>query len=144
MGELIIWGIVTGCGLGVLYGLFRVFRLATSFHLLFDILFWILSAFVVFSYMLVFNNGSVRALHLLMILLGFMLYSLTLGALFSRIEIAISKKIKIRLKKLRNSLKSFKKVLQNFSNIYYNKWQVKFKKNKNVNGDVNDGENEEA
>ena len=73
-----------------------------------------------FSYLLIFNNGEIRWIYLVTILVGFLAYILSFGKLFLPIQKTIAKKVKIRLKK-------FKKVLQLPYLLYYN-IKVKFKK----------------
>lgn len=116
MVEALFYAVLLGVALGLVYDLFRVFRLIFKLDFLFDFVFWLISAFVVFSYLLIFNNGSVRAIYLISILIGFALYIFTLGYVTNQIEIKIAKFIKKRLKRLN----IFKKVLQFVNDVYYN------------------------
>ena len=59
-------------------------------------------------------------LNFVLIFIGFLLYTFTLGYVTKAIEIKLSKKIKIQLNKVKNVLKSFKKVLHSSHSIYYN------------------------
>lgn len=113
MGEGFVYALVTGAALGVLYDFLRFIRLAFNSRFFIDFLFWILSAFAVFSYLIIFNSGAVRAQPLILILLGFIAYIFTLGKITVGFEKAAAKKIK-------NRLKSFKKVLQLLHRVYYN------------------------
>jgi len=113
VGEGFVYALVTGVVLGVLYDFLRLIRLAFNSRFFIDFLFWILSAFAVFSYLILFNSGAVRAQPLILILLGFIAYIFTLGKITVKFEKAAAKKIK-------NRLKSFKKVLQLLHRVYYN------------------------
>lgn len=132
MVEALFYAVLLGAALGLVYDIFRIFRLTFGLNFLFDFLFWIISAFAVFSYLLIFNNGSVRAIYLMSVLLGFLLYIFTLGYVTNQIERKIAKFIKIRLKRLN----IFKKVLQFVNDVYYN---VKVKLFKTSRTDI-DGE----
>ena len=59
-------------------------------------------------------------INFLLIFIGFLLYTFTLGYVTKNIEVRLAKKIKFWLKRVKNRIKSFKKVLQSFYNIYYN------------------------
>lgn len=102
-----------------------------------------MSAFAVYSYLLIFNNGSVRAIYLLFISAGYLLYIFTLGYADREIEKKTARLIKIRLKKVKNKLKSFKKVLQSVSNLYYNVRARLFGKAGRRNKDGNAGDSDE-
>lgn len=79
-----------------------------------------LTSIVVFCYLLIFNNGSIRAIYIVLIFIGFVLYIFTLGYVTKPLEMKIAKKMKFCRKKVKKVLKSFKKVLQSIYNIYYN------------------------
>ena len=113
MAEALFYAVFVGVGLGVLLDFFRLPRLVLRDRFFFDLLFWLISSIVVFCYLLIFNNGSVRVIYLLFILLGFLFFTFTVGRYTKEMHISLAKKIKIRLK-------SFKKVLQKIYNIYYN------------------------
>lgn len=120
MAEAIFYAVFTGIALGVLYDFFRLMRFVFNSALFFDLLFWFISAFVCFSFLLVFNNGSVRGIYFVSMFAGYMIYILSAGKITLNIEKAIAKKVKIWLKKVKKSLKSFKKVLQLPYSLYYN------------------------
>ncbi len=113
MAENIFYAVLVGGVLGLLFDFFRLPRLIFNDKFFFDFLFWIVSAFTVFCYLLIFNSGSIRMIYLLFIFLGFLLVIFTLGYVTKPIQEAIAKKIK-------KWLKSFKKVLQKLYNILYN------------------------
>lgn len=120
MGEALFYAFFVGIGFGIYYDILRLFRLTVGLDLFFDFLFWVSCSFVTFSYLLIFNNGEIRWIYLVTILVGFLAYILSFGKLFLPIQKTIAKKVKIRLKK-------FKKVLQLPYLLYYN-IKVKFKK----------------
>lgn len=120
MGEALFYAFFVGIGFGIYYDILRLFRLTVGLDLFFDLLFWVSCSFVTFSYLLIFNNGEIRWIYLVTILVGFLVYTLSFGKLFLPIQRTIAKKVKIRLKK-------FKKVLQLPYLLYYN-IKVKFKK----------------
>lgn len=120
MAEGLYFALFTGILLGVLYDVFRFFRLTFNSNFLLDFLFWIVTAFAVFSFLLIFNNGEIRGIYFVLIFAGFVFYILTLGYVTKNIEMKFAKKVKIQLKKMKNKLKSFKKVLHFVNDIYYN------------------------
>ena len=120
MGEALFYAFFVGIGFGIYYDILRLFRLTVGLDLFFDLLLWVSCSFVTFSYLLIFNNGEIRWIYLVTILVGFLVYILSFGKLFLPIQKTIAKKVKIRLKK-------FKKVLQLPYLLYYN-IKVKFKK----------------
>lgn len=111
MAEGLFYALLTGVLLGAVYDVFRFFRLIFNSNFILDFLFWILTAFAVFSFLLIFNNGEIRGIYLLLFFAGFVFYILTLGYVTKSIEVKFAKMVKIRLKKVKNKLKSFKKVL---------------------------------
>lgn len=120
MGEALFYAFFVGIGFGIFYDILRLFRLTVGLDLFFDLLFWVSCSFVTFSYLLIFNNGEIRWIYLVTILVGFLVYILSFGKLFLPVQKTIAKKVEIRLKK-------FKKVLQLPYLLYYN-IKVKFKK----------------
>ncbi|MGN1124234.1 MAG: spore cortex biosynthesis protein YabQ [Eubacterium sp.] len=120
MAEALFFAAAVGAALGLLYDFFRLLRLVLGCDFFLDFLFWILTSFAVFCYLLVFNNGAVRGIFLLFILTGFILYFFTIGYVTEGIEKKLAKKVKIQLKKVKKLLKSFKKVLQLPNKLYYN------------------------
>lgn len=68
-------------------------------------------------------------IYFLLIFIGFLLYTFTLGYVTKSLEIKLSKKIKKQLRKMKNVSKSFKKVLQSGRKVYYNIFTRKRKSN---------------
>ena len=111
MGEALFYAFFVGIGFGIYYDILRLFRLTAGLDLFFHLLFWVSCSFVTFSYLLIFNNGEIRWIYLVTILVGFLAYILSFGKLFLPIQKTIAKKVKIRLKK-------FKKVFPEMKNVY--------------------------
>lgn len=120
MVEQVCCAFILGIAIGGLYDLFRLIRYVTGKSFICDVLFWIISSFLVFSYFISYNDGNIRGLFLLTAFCGFLIYISTVGCVFNGMEIKFSRKIKNRLKMLNKKLKSFKKVLQSRYCIYYN------------------------
>ncbi len=144
MADAFLCAVLLGIAFGVLYDVFRFFRLILNDKFFLDFLFWIICAIAAFCYLLIYNNGEIRIIYFILIFTGMLFYLFTLGSVTKRIEIRISKKMKIRLKKVKKLFKSFKKVLHSKYNIYYNKLAKRMKpsrvKNKGENNDEKDEE----
>lgn len=136
MAENYFYAVVLGLALGVLLDIFRLCRLMINDKFFFDFVYWIISALCVFCYLLIFNNGEVRVMYILLIFFATVFYILTIGSVTKNAEIFISKKIKSFVKKVKKQLKSI-------YNLYYNKW-VKRKNVKTTDdkGEVYDQEDE--
>lgn len=89
------------------YDLFRVdrvlFKRSSIFVFLQDVLFWVISAFVFFSFSVVFSNGQIRGYLLFGTALGFLIFRLTISRLIWFLVRPLKKFIKI-LKKKYNQL----------------------------------------
>ena len=120
MVEALFYAFFVGTGLGFLYDLMRLFRLSFGGSLFFDLLFWLITSFVSFSYLLIFNDGAIKGIFLAFIFVGFTFYIISMGKISLPLEKRIAKKVKIRLKKVKKSLENFKKVLQLPRMLYYN------------------------
>lgn len=120
MAEALFYAFFVGTGLGFLYDLMRFFRLSFGGSLFFDLLFWLITSFVSFSYLLIFNDGAIKGIFLAFIFVGFTVYIISMGKISLPLEKRIAKKVKIRLKKVKKSLENFKKVLQLPRMLYYN------------------------
>ena len=93
MGEALFYAFFVGIGFGIYYDILRLFRLTVGLDLFFDLLFWVSCSFVTFSYLLIFNNGEIRWIYLVTILVGFLAYILSFGKLFLPIQKTIAKKV---------------------------------------------------
>ena len=106
MVEALFYAFFVGTGLGFLYDLMRFFRLSFGGSLFFDLLFWLITSFVSFSYLLIFNDGAIKGIFLAFIFVGFTVYIISMGKISLPLEKRIAKKVKIRLKKVKKSLKN--------------------------------------
>lgn len=79
------YAIFMGVVLGFIYDVFKfdriLFKRSMIFIFISDVLFWIISAFVIFSFCIVFSNGQVRGYIIFGSLIGFLIFKI----LFSRI-----------------------------------------------------------
>lgn len=82
--------VINGIGIGILFDIFRVLR--RSFHTLDmityieDILFWILAGCLTLFTIFTFNNGEIRLYIFLGILLGVVIYLLTISKYFIKLN----------------------------------------------------------
>ncbi len=120
MVEALLWAVAVGTALGILYDVLRFVRLLFNSRFFIDFLFWILAGLVIFSYLLVFNNGEVRSQYLFAVAFGFGAYVLTMGRLTLIPQKALAKKYRKYLRRVKNRLKKCKKVLQLPRTLYYN------------------------
>lgn len=125
-----------GAGLGVLYDVFRIIRLAFWHGKIVvavqDILFWILAAISTFLFMIMHTEGQIRFYVLLGELLGFTVYYFTIGMLvihMSRWIISLIKKVFMTLYKIfiRPFVKLFVFIFQKFR-VLFVRVVVKLKK----------------
>ena len=79
MVEALFYAFFVGMGLGFLYDLMRFFRLSFGGSLFFDLLFWLITSFVSFSYLLIFNDGAIKGIFLVFIFVGFTVYIITVS-----------------------------------------------------------------
>ena len=116
-----LYSLLPGILIGVIYGLFKLLRTVFNFSNVMtfaaDVAFMIISAVLIYLYILAFLSGYVRLYLLPGILAGFLAYRLTLGKLLckvyrpffmllKRLFSAVSKKIKIFAKKVLKKLRS--------------------------------------
>ncbi len=115
-----LYSLLPGILIGVIYGLFKLLRTVFNFSNVMtfaaDVAFMIISAVLIYLYILAFLSGYVRLYLLPGILAGFLAYRLTLGKLLckvyrpffmllKRLFSAVSKKIKIFAKKVLKKLR---------------------------------------
>jgi len=98
-----LYSVLMGGAIGLLYDFFKIdriiFKRSRWFIIFADILFWVISAFIFYSFAVVFSNGQVRGYLLFSSLLGFIIYKLTLSKLIVLI-ISPIKKASTFIKKL--------------------------------------------
>ena len=84
---------LTGCIIGVLFDIFRILRKSfkTSDFVTYieDIIFWIMSGFILIYSIFIFNNGELRIYLFLGLLLGLVAYLLIISKYFIRINVKL-------------------------------------------------------
>ena len=100
---------LTGVVLGVLFDFFRVlrktFKTGDFVTYIEDILYWILAGIIILYNIWFFNDGEIRVFLILGILMGAIIYCLTLSPIFIKIDYFFMKKIKGVFTLLYNILK---------------------------------------
>lgn len=146
MNESISVFLFLGFAIGVIYDFFRFFRLVLKnkkAEYLLDFLFFFLISPIIFLFLLAYNNGQVRVFYFTAVLLGYLVYLLTLYRLTGYIFRPVAGVLRCVIKKC---IKSLKKVLQSINKVYYNmlrhmplrfKRSEKLRKKKN-SGDINE------
>lgn len=85
--------IVTGMAIGVLFDVFRIirksFKTPDFVTYIEDIIFWILAGFILLFTIFTFNNGEIRVYIFIGLLLGLIIYLLTLSKYFVKISVSI-------------------------------------------------------
>ena len=119
------YSLLLGAGLGVLYGVFRLVRIAflrsKAGVIAADTAFMLVSSLALFFYSLVTLYGYVRIYVVFGALCGFLIYRFSLGKLFSRIYCPIIKWVRAALIKFKTKFKKFtEKLLKNSNKILYN------------------------
>ena len=127
-----LYSILLGVALGVLYGPFKIFRLAfcrsRAAIIAADVLYMLIATLSVFMFSLAFLLGYIRIYVFAGCLLGFFAYRLTLGKLFSKIYCPLISVIVKILHKICAVLKKFaKKLLKTAYKIMYNISNIKSK-----------------
>lgn len=142
MNEAVVAFLFLGFGIGAVYDAFRFFRLVFKkkwAEFLIDFLFFFTISPIVFLFLLSYNNGQVRAFYFTAVLLGFLVYILTLY----RITVYIFRPVANALRFIeKKSLKSLKKVLQSIRKVYYNMLRhstLRFKHGKKLRKKKNSG-----
>lgn len=129
--------LLLGFIIGALYDFFRFLRFLfckkwNQFFI--DFLFFVVVSILFFIFLLAYNNGIVRYYYFTYLLIGSVLYFLTLFKLSKNMEIKIAcffRKLAIKL------IETFKKVLHFNSKMYYNKMMLRRNplRKKEKNGD---------
>lgn len=146
MNESVVVFLFLGFAIGSIYDVFRFFRLVFKkkwVEFLMDFLFFFIASPIIFLFLLSYNNGQVRVFYFTAILLGFLVYILTVYRITGLIFRPIANVLRYFVKKILNSLK---KVLQSVKKVYYNVLRCstlrfghlkKHRKKKN-SGDINE------
>lgn len=76
-----LYSIIMGAAVEIVYDLFKIdralFKRNKVFIFLSDILFWIITSFILFSFCVVFSNGQIRGYIIFGTLIGFIIFRLT-------------------------------------------------------------------
>ncbi len=118
--------IILGLSLGVFYGIIKFLRVAFSFGkvgiFVADLVFMIISAFVIFLFSLAYIRGFVRVYVILGTTIGVVVQRLTIGRLCSKIYLPIIRVTKKIILTIFEKIKKIIKSLLKFAhNILYNK-----------------------
>lgn len=119
--------VLLGFSFGILYDVFRFFRLvfkSVKIQFVIDFLYFVIISFTYFIFLLAYNNGQVRVYYFTLSFIGFLFYMLTLFRLTEHGEKFIALNLRNLLRKV---TKSLKKVLQFIRNVYYNKIVLRLK-----------------
>lgn len=91
--QLFLIFVVNGILIGFLFDIFRIlrksFKTSDSVTYLEDILFWILTGFILLYSIFVFNNGEIRLFMFIGVLIGCILYLLLLSSSIIKINVKI-------------------------------------------------------
>ena len=94
--------IIVGVIIGLVFDFFRilrkVFKTADIITYIEDIIFWILTGFIVLYSVFTFNNGEIRIFMFLVILLGVIIYMIFFSKYIIKINVKILKFIKLIIK----------------------------------------------
>lgn len=97
-----LYSVAVGGFIGIIYDFFKIdrkiFKRGVAFIVFEDILFWVISAFVFFSFSVVFSNGQIRGYLLFGTSIGFTVYKLTLSKVVIMLILPI-KKLTVIIKK---------------------------------------------
>lgn len=114
---------LTGVIIGILFDFFRILRrtIKTSNFITYieDILFWILTGFLILYNIWCFNNGEIRIYMFLGIILGVLIYMLTLSSIlikiFSKILRTLINMLKLPFKTI---ISVFRKIVTSIEKIF--------------------------
>ena len=142
MNDAVVVFLFLGFAVGAIYDIFRFFRLVFKkkwVEFLMDFLFFFTISPIIFLFLLSYNNGQVRVFYFTAVLLGFLIYILTLYRVTGYIFRPIANVFRYIVKKVSKSLK---KVLQSIKKVYYNMLRhspLRFKHSKKLGKKKNSG-----
>ena len=121
-----MYSVLPGVIIGVIYGFFKLLRTVFNFSVVMtfaaDVVFMLVSAVLVYLYILAFLSGYVRVYLLPGILAGFLAYRLTVGKLLCRVYRPVFAFLKRVLSAASKKFKLFaKKVLKKLRHLLYNR-----------------------
>ena len=97
-GYLFLVYLISGILIGVIFDIFRVLRrtFKTSDFITYiqDVIFWILTGILLLYVLLKFSSGEIRIYNFIAILIGFIVYMLTISKYFMKINVIILKFLK--------------------------------------------------
>ena len=110
---------ITGIVIGALFDIFRAlrksFKTSNIITYIEDIIFWLLSGTLIIYNIWYFNDGEIRIYMFLGIIIGILIYLLTLSNIFSKISLLILNLLKKIIKITLIPLKPIKKICTNIS-----------------------------
>lgn len=116
--------ILNGILIGLLFDFFRIlrksFKTKDIITYIQDIIFWILTGFIILYSTFTFNNGEIRIFMFIAILLGIIFYMTLISSYVIKINVAIINFIKNMIAKIINIiLMPFKWIYKTFEKILY-------------------------
>lgn len=88
-----LYSVLVGMFIGLIYDIFRIKRklvkTAAFFIYIEDLLFWIITAFIMFAFLFYINDGEIRIYIYLGVITGIILYSLLFSKLIIKCSVAI-------------------------------------------------------
>ena len=143
--------VINGILIGLLFDFFRILRKTIKTNDIFtyieDILFWILTGFILLFSIFTFNNGEIRLFMFLGIFIGVLLYMITISSYIIKINVTLINYMKYIIIKILKiiivPLKFIKKVflkpitfifinINDFSSNLYKKIRISKNKHKNL------------
>ncbi len=110
---------ITGILIGALFDIFRAlrksFKTSNIITYIEDIVFWLLTGTLIIYNIWYFNDGEIRIYMFLGIIIGILIYLLTLSSIFSKISLLIFNLLKKIIKIAIIPLKPIKKICTNIS-----------------------------
>ena len=110
---------ITGILIGALFDIFRAlrksFKTSNIITYIEDIVFWLLTGTLIIYNIWYFNDGEIRIYMFLGIIIGILIYLLTLSSIFSKISLLIFNLLKKIIKIAIIPLKLIKKICTNIS-----------------------------
>ena len=124
---------LTGVVIGILFDFFRIlrrsFKTSNIITYVEDVLFWILTGVLILYNIWYFNNGEIRIYMFLGIIMGVLIYMLTLSniliSLLSKILISIVKVLELPFKTLFSIFHKFFTVIMKIFNNFLKKLKIK-------------------
>ena len=124
---------LTGVVIGILFDFFRIlrrsFKTSNIITYVEDVLFWILTGVLILYNIWYFNNGEIRIYMFLGIIMGVLIYMLTLSniiiSLLSKILISIVKVLELPFKTLFSIFHKFFTVIMKIFNNFSKKLKIK-------------------